>query len=94
MGLNDVLYRRQYKIQTEPSVPPLDLKQLKTLGLWINPIKGHYVVTLTSDKDPNNDIATFTTNFKKITQLASTEFKIEPQFGPFTLQNAVDSPWF
>lgn len=94
MGLTNVLYRRQYKIQIETSVPALDLSKLSGLGLWINPLKRHYVVTITTSDDPNNDLETFITNFRRLTKLELKDFKIETQFGPFTLQNAVDSPWF
>jgi len=94
MKLTNILYRRQYKIQLTASTPNLDLKALSTMGIWINPVDKHYLLTLKSGDDPNMDSVIFEKNFREKTGLTSDEAKIEAKYGPFTLQNAVDKPWF
>ncbi|MGY3702481.1 hypothetical protein [Leuconostoc gelidum] len=64
------------------------------MGIWINPVDKHYLLTLKSGDDPNMDSVIFEKNFREKTGLTSDEAKIEAKYGPFTLQNAVDKPWF
>ncbi|PMD73766.1 hypothetical protein [Companilactobacillus nuruki] len=93
MKLKDILYRRQYKIELLKDVPDLKIKDLKSLGIWSNPIDKHYILTLKTANDPNETPINFENDFKKLTGLSSEDFKIEAKYGPMTLQNASDSPW-
>lgn len=93
MNLTKILYHRQYKILLSSDAPSLDLDHLNTMGIWSHPVERHYLLTLQSNEDPNVDPVTFEKLFRKKTGLTSNEAKIEPEFGPLTLQNAVDRSW-
>ena len=94
MKLNDVLYRRQYKIVLSSDISSLDLSSLNSLGIWSNPKDKHYVLTLKNNDDPYKDPAVFEEKFKEITGLGSKDFNLETKNGQLTLQGAVDSSWF
>ncbi|MBZ6009996.1 hypothetical protein KIJ18_02905 [Leuconostoc gelidum subsp. aenigmaticum] len=87
-------YYEVNKYSVSAPTPNLDLKALSTMGIWINPVDKHYLLTLKSGDDPNMDSVIFEKNFREKTGLTSDEAKIEAKYGPFTLQNAVDKPWF
>ncbi|MBK0039275.1 MULTISPECIES: hypothetical protein [unclassified Enterococcus] len=94
MKLNDVLYRRQYKIVLSSDISSLDLSSLNSFGIWSNPKDKHYVLTLEKHDDPYNDPVVFEEKFKEFTGLGSKDFNLETKNGPLTLQGAVDSSWF
>ena len=94
MKLNDVLYRRQYKIILSSDISNLDLSYLNSLGIWSNPKDKHYILTLKVNDSPYKDLIVFEKKFKEITGLDSKDFTIEIKNGPLTLQSAVDSSWF
>lgn len=94
MSLLDTLHQRQYKISLSDSVLNLDLPKLAALGNWSNPKNGLYILTIKYNDKINSNLATFEKKFREITGLTSNDYKIEARYSPYTLQSAVDSPWF
>ena len=94
MKLNDILYRRQYKIILSSDISSLDLSSLNSLGIWNNPKDKHYILILKNNDNPCKDPSVFEEKFKEITELGSKDFSLEAKYGPLTLQGAVDSSWF
>ncbi|WP_325845894.1 hypothetical protein [Enterococcus casseliflavus] len=66
MKLNDVLYRRQYKIILSSDISNLDLLYLNSLGIWSNPKDKHYILTLKVNDSPYKDPIVFEKNLKKL----------------------------
>lgn len=94
MKLNDILYRRQYKIILSSDISNLDLSSLNSLGIWNNPKDKHYILILKNNDNPCKDPSVFEEKFKEITGLGSKDFSLEAKYEPLTLQGAVDSSWF
>ncbi|EPH63163.1 hypothetical protein D932_02080 [Enterococcus casseliflavus 14-MB-W-14] len=93
MKLNDILYRRQYKIILSSDISSLDLSSLNSLGIWSNPKDKHYILTLKNNDDFYKNPIVFEKKFKEITGLSSKDFNLEIKNGPLTLQGAADSSW-
>lgn len=94
MKLNDILYKRQYRIALLSEPKTFEKAAVDSWGIWQHPRKDVYILTLTSVQDRNNDPAEFKSSFLAATGLSASSVKMDPTYGPFTPQRAVDKPWF
>lgn len=92
--INEMLHTRQYKITLKKNESTLKVDELRDLGMWSNPTKGHYVVTERSLRDKYAAPELFKASFFKITGLESSDVSIESTYGPMTPQRATDSDWY
>lgn len=94
MTLKNTLHQRQYKIVLSTETAALNLNHLQFMGIWLNPTKNNYLLTIKPTEEQLTDPTTFEHKFRDLTGLNEQQAKIQTSYGPLNFQRAVDSSWF
>ncbi|MDF8367972.1 hypothetical protein G9406_10400 [Weissella paramesenteroides] len=94
MTLKNTLHQRQYKIVPSTETAALNLNHLQFMGIWLNPTKNNYLLTIKLTEEQLTDPTTFEHKFRDLTGLNEQQAKIQASYGPLNFQRAVDSSWF